>query len=141
MSDDTTTYDQEVEEPPEEEKKPRRSLLGIIVAIIAIVVIILVLLMLRDCSSMFSGASKRSGAQQIVPVEGKTPLDGSISVWLEAGADVQRALSDARISSSEIIDMGGGRFVVTVPAGSEVDSVERLKKVEGVADSGRVYQD
>ena len=37
--------------------------------------------------------------------------------------------------------MGGGRFVVEVPNGSEVDAARRLREVEGVYDAGRVYKD
>ena len=37
--------------------------------------------------------------------------------------------------------MGGGRFVVEVPPGTEVEAVRRLRDVDGVYDAGRVYAD
>ncbi len=143
MTDDEPLYEEEPEAEVEETRdgNDRRNLIAVLTVAVVIVVIVIVLLMMRGCGSVLSNASRRSVTKQIVPVEGRVPVDGSVSVWVATGTDVQSTLSEARIRYSAIIDMGGGRFVVKVEPGTEVDAVRRLRDVSGVYDAGRVYQD
>lgn len=145
MTDDESHYAEEEEagaaEEGERKDSDRRSLIIVLAIAVVVVIIVLILLMLRGCGSILSSATRRSSTNQIVPVEGHMPEDGSVSVWLAAGTDLQKALSEASVNHLGIVDMGGGRFVIKVPVGSEVDAVRRLRDVEGVYDAGRVYAD
>ena len=143
MTDDEPLYE---EEPEAEEEEPgtgtdRRNLVAVLTVAVVIVIIVIVLLMLRGCGSVLNNASRRSGTKQIVPVEGRIPVDGSVSVWVATDSDVQVTLSEAGIRHEGIVDMGGGRFVIKVRPGTEVDAVRRVGDVGGVYDAGRVYQD
>ena len=108
---------------------------------IVVVVIVLVFLMLRGFGSVLNTANRSSSGNQIVPVEDAKPVDGAISVWMAAGSDLQRALSAASVRTKGIVDMGAGKFVVTVPTGTEVEAARLLREVDGVYDAGRVYGD
>lgn len=144
MTDGESLYIEEDEGIPEEDtqKNADRRRLATLLAITAvIVVVVLALLMLRGCGSLLSSANRNGSTKEIVPVEGLKPVDGSISVWTAAGTDLQAALTAARINDSRVVDMGGGRFIVSVPVGTEVDAVRMLKGGKGVYDAGRVYAD
>ena len=97
--------------------------------------------MVRGCGSILNTANRGSSTNQIVPVPGRSPVDGSISLWVAAGTEVNAALAAASVDHSGIVDMGGGRFVIKVPVGTEVEAARRLRDVEGVYDAGRVYAD
>jgi hypothetical protein len=114
-----------------------RSLLYSIAAIV--IIILLALILLRSCGSIFSTVNRRSSPNEIVPVAGARPVDGKVSVWLSPGTDLQTALVSAKVRASDTVDMGGGRYVLTVTTGGEVDAVRALRDVEGVEDAGRVY--
>ncbi len=144
MVDEEPLYDEDEELPPEEEgqeRQPRDRRWWATVAsiVIVIIIVILVLLMLRNCGGVESTANRRSSKNQIVPAEGHPPLEGSVSVWLAGGLTIERAIADAGVKNLGVVDMGGGRYVVKVTPGTEVDSVRRLRDVEGVYDAGRVY--
>ena len=143
MTDDEPLYDEELEAEEKEMRDgtDRRNLIAVLTVAVVIIFVIVVLLMMRGCGSVLNNSSRRSGTKQIVPVEGRVPVDGSVSVWVATGIDVQSTLADASIRHSGIVDMGGGRYVVSVEPGTEVDSVRRLRDVSGVYDAGRVYQD
>lgn len=127
--------------PEDERPEPveRRGASWLLVAFIAIALVILVLLMLRGCSAVQSAVSRRSSTNQIVPVDGQRPVDGRVSIWLKADASIDQVLSRANITSSETIDMNGGRYVITVKPGTEVDAARAIRGIEGVYDAGRVY--
>jgi uncharacterized protein YceK len=142
MTDTETLYDEQdaeltsrsVPEDPE-----RRGLITLLAVAVVIVVVVLLLLMLRGCGSVLNSANRSSSGNEIVPVAGGRPVDGAISVWMSAGTDLQNALSAAAVRNSGIVDMGGGRFVVSVPTGTEVEAARLLREIDGVYDAGRVY--
>lgn len=113
----------------------------LIVVVVGIVVIVLILLMVRGCGSVLTSTSSTGSTKEIVPVEGLKPVDGAVSVWLAAGTDLQATLAAAGVQSSGVIDMSAGRFIVSVPEGTEVEAVRVLKNAGGVYDAGRVYSD
>jgi len=117
----------------------RRTLWGLFAIIAVIVILILVFLMLRGCGGASSESDKDTGGKEIVPVTGLLAVPGSVSVWVADGADVSAVLTLAGVSGSNVTNMGGGRFVVTVPNGAEDAAVDRLKAIEGVYDAGRVF--
>jgi hypothetical protein len=142
MTDQETLYDdEEADTQPEIPGKDsdRRSLILVLAVAVTIVVIVLVLLMLRGCDSVLNSANRRSSTKQIVPVTGQPPVDGSVSIWVAAGTDLDRVLSGAGVNRTGVVDMGGGRFVVEVPPGTEVEVLSRLKDNSAVYDAGRVY--
>ncbi len=94
---------------------------------LTIFVIVLVLLMLRGCDSVLNSANRRSSTNQIVPVAGQPPVDGAVSVWVATGTDIELVLSEAGVNRTGVVDMGGGRFVIDVPPGTEVEVMRRLR--------------
>jgi hypothetical protein len=144
MTDQETPYDdQEIDAGAEGsgEDPDRRSLIVVLAVAVTIIVIVLVLLMLRGCDSVLNSANRRSSTNQIVPVAGQPPVDGSVSIWVAAGTDLETVLSEAGVNRTGVVDMGGGRFVVEVPPGTEVEVMRRLRDVSAVYDAGRVYAD
>ena len=142
MTDQDTPYeDEEVDARPENPDKDsdRRSLTLVLAVALTIVIIVFVLLMLRGCDSVLTSANRRSSTNQIVPVAGQPPVDGAVSIWVAAGTDLELVLSEAGINRTGVVDMGGGRFIVEVPPGTEVEAMRRLKDVSAVYDAGRVY--
>jgi ABC-type cobalt transport system substrate-binding protein len=137
MVDEST--DLETESAEEPESKDRRSLLGVIVAVIVIVIIVLVLLMLRSCDSGKNAGETKVGGKTIESVEGLPAKPGAISIWLAETSTIDNVLNAASIRSGDVVNVGGGRYVVTVPEGTETDMIARAKKVDGVLDAGRVY--
>lgn len=144
MTDTEALYAEEEERSPEESTRDdnrRRNRMTLLAAIAVVIFIVIVLLMLRGCGSVLNSSQRGDSGKHIVPVEGSAPADGSISVWLAPKVDIRRALDAARVSSSEIVDMGEGRYVLVVPVGTEVEAAQALRNVEGVYDAGRVYAD
>ena len=142
MTDQDTPYeDEEVDAKPESPSKDsdRRNLILVLAVAIAIVVIVFVLLMLRGCDSVLTSADRRSSTNQIVPVAGQPPVDGAVSIWVAAGTDLELVLSEAGVNRTGVVDMGGGRFILEVPPGTEVEAMRRLRDVSTVYDAGRVY--
>jgi len=143
MSDSEPAYigdDSERPEPDSRQSNDRRSLVSILAVVVVVVVIVLGLLMMRGCGSVMNNANKTGGKNEIAPVEGRTPVDGAISLWVKAGTSAQQVVSAAGIASQGIVDMGGGRYVVDLAPGTEVESARRLKDADGVYDAGRVYE-
>lgn len=148
MVDDERFYDVEAVEPDEDQEPPekerqsadRRSLALVLTTAIVIIIIVLVILLLRGCGSLVNTDSSGGNGRQIVPVTGHAPVEGEVSVWIAAGSDPDQVLAKAGVGHQGIVATGGGRYVVHVPAGDEIDAVRRLKKVEAVYDAGRVYK-
>jgi hypothetical protein len=142
MTDQQAPYDDEVIDSDAEgpgRDSDRRSLVLVLAVALTIVIIILVLLMLRGCDSVLNSANRRSSTNQIVPVAGQPPVDGAVSVWVDTGSDLELVLSEAGINRTGVVDMGGGRFIVDVQPGTEVEAIRRLKDISAVYDAGRVY--
>jgi len=142
MADQESLYTEEEADASTEDSSSdsdRRSLIAVLAVAVTIVVIVLVLLLLRGCDSILSSANRGSAANQIVPVAGEPPVDGAVSIWVATGTDLELVLSEAGVNRSGIVDMGGGRFVVEVPVGTEIAAVRRLKENPSVYDAGRVY--
>lgn len=131
--------DEPTPEDVEEAQEPRRSLWGLVAIITVVIVIIIVLLQLRRCGSASGDASERAG-KTIEAVKGHDTVDGAVSLWIAEGANVRAVLADAGVTSSGQIDMDKGRWVITVPGGSEKASIGKLSATEGVHDAGYVYE-
>ena len=117
----------------------RRSLRTLAIVAAATVIVILVLAILGlDTIGGTRGANGSHG-KVIVAVDGHRVESGSISVWLKPGSDVRAALQTAGLRNTAVVDMGGDRFVVSLPAGSETSAIARLHQVSGVIDAGNVY--
>ncbi len=123
----------------DEEQTDRRSLWRLLPVLAAIIIAIIVLLLLRDCGGARGGASG-SRTRSIERVQGMEPVAGVISLWVKGDADVTRVLATAGVRAGEKLDLGGGRYVVDVPQGSENAAVAALKKTAGVYDAGRVFE-
>jgi len=130
---------QPVSEPADDGSGDRRSLWGLLAIIAVIIILILLFLMLRGCGGESGEGDKDTGGKEIVPVTGLLAVPGSVSVWVAEGTEVSAVLTLAGVSGGSITNMGGGRFVVTVPNGAEDAAVDRLKETEGVYDAGRVF--
>ncbi len=128
----------EVEDSEEEQQHPKRNLMTLISILLLVVLVILVLLMLRGCGST-SGLNTR-GAKTIGSVEGAQAVDGVISVWVEEGTDLQTVLDEAEVPFQDIIDLDGGRYLVVVTQGVELEAAQRIADHSGVNDVGRVYE-
>jgi hypothetical protein len=127
---------QQVEEA--EEQKERRSIRGLLLLICTIVIIVLILLMLRGCGG--GSETGGSGTRHIVPVEGYAPLPGLVSVWVPKSANVNVVLRRAGVRNLGILNLKNGRYVVTVPTGTEPAAISSLQAQPGVFDAGRVYR-
>jgi hypothetical protein len=75
-----------------------------------------------------------------VAVDGSQPLDGKISVWIAPDARIAQFLSTDGLDGA-VVDMGGGRYVIELPTGSEVENVRKVRDTEGVYDAGRVFDE
>lgn len=123
------------------EPRGHRVFFGNMAILFAIVVLVLVLQMLRGCDAAKGSTRTKSGNRSITAVDGLSPERGVVSLWLNDGIAARPVLDAAGISTTGIVDMGGGRYVVTVPEGTEVRAIERLAVTNGVVDSGLVYAD
>ena len=128
---------EERDDEPEPEK--RRSLAAVIVTVIVIVLIVLAFLLIRGCGSGRFGGTTTNGDKVIVPVRGMKPQAGAVSVWVKTGSDIDTVLTAAAVRGGDVVNMGGDRYVVAVPVGSESAIVTRLKGVTSVVDAGLVY--
>jgi len=122
------------------EQKPNRSLWGVVGILVTAIVVIIILLMLPRCGSSGDGSSGQNTGKTIVEVRPYEPTAGSVSVWVDDSTEIGAALSAAGVRSVAQIDMGGGRWVVAVSAGTEDRAVAALKATSGVHDAGRVYE-
>jgi len=141
MVDESRDFEPDTDDDLDDELEPknRRSLLGVIIATIVIVLVVLLFLMLRSCDSGESDGATTNGGQSIVAVKGLRPEPGAISVWVMEDTNIDALLLVGGIRATDVVNMGGGRFVVAVPEGSESEAVRRMAKVAGVIDTGRVY--
>ena len=116
------------------------SLIGLLGVFVVIVIVVLALLMLNNCDAL-SDKGGPGGAQgkRIVPVTGLIVAPGQISAWAAEGTDINELLLIAGLRDSTVTSMGGGRYVITVPAGSEDTVIKILANKPGVYDAGRVY--
>jgi ABC-type cobalt transport system substrate-binding protein len=114
-------------------------MLGLVGVVIVIVVVVLILLLFRGFGTAAKSGAGATGGKKIVPVEGLTADPGIVSAWVAPGGDVSSILRVAGLESSTITDLGGGRYVISVPAGTEDTVVRILAEVDGVYDAGRVY--
>lgn len=135
----TESYTEATAEQVEQEQKKRRSLWGLFGIVGLIIIVIIILLLLRNCGGGGTQGSE-AGGRTIEPVENHQPSEGVISVWISDEVDIDAALGTAGVESSGRVDMGEGRFVVDVPAGTEDSAVKALADVRGVYDAGRVYE-
>lgn len=112
---------------------------GLIWILLAIAIVIIVLLLLRDCGGHKQDTAA-SGKKSIESVSGMQPSDGLVSVWISNDTNLDAALGGAGVNASDRIDLGGGRYVVSVENGAEDSAVKKLTATEGVYDAGRVYE-
>ena len=138
MTDARTLDERDEDEQEDEHRSDRRGLWNVLVIAIIVIIVILVLLMLRGCDGIMDSARHGSATNEIVPVSGSNPLSGKVSIWVEPKTPISQVLAAAGISGATV-DMGAGRYVVDVPAGSEVENVRLLRDTKGVYDAGRVY--
>jgi len=122
------------EENAHDSREDRARVLGLILILVAGALI----LFLRGCPAPGS-VSSGEGDKAIEGVAGKSPLDGSISVWVDGKHSIGSVLAKARVSSAGKVSLGKGRWVVSVDAGSEESAVHKLRVTTGVVDAGRVY--
>lgn len=135
-----TTPKGEYEEPiePLEPEKPRRSLWSVLLIVSVIIILILILLLLRSCAS--GAANSDTRGKEIVPVQGFEPMPGLVSIWVAKGTSPAAALRAAHVRARSVLDLGEGRYIVTVTAGDEPTAVSALKQQKSVYDAGRVYE-
>jgi hypothetical protein len=107
--------------------------------VILVIIVVLALLGLRGCDTGNSSGATTTGKKTIVPVEGLSADPGVVSAWVAQGTDIAVILRVKGLENSAITDMGGGRYVISVPAGTEDTVVRLLADAEGVYDAGRVY--
>ncbi|HET6351222.1 MAG TPA: hypothetical protein VFG89_03700 [Coriobacteriia bacterium] len=115
-------------------REDRVRVLGLILILVAGALI----LFLRGCPAPGS-VSTSEGDKAIEGVSGKSPLEGSISVWIDGKHSIGGVLAKARVSSNGKVSLGKGRWVVSVDAGTEESAVRKLHVTAGVVDAGRVY--
>lgn len=121
---------------PNATKRWSPSTLAVVAAVTVIVILVLAMLGLDNLGA---GGAGGSAGKVIVPAAGHPVESGSVSVWLKPGSNVRTVLQTAGLDSSAVVDMGGDRFVVSLPAGSETSAIARLHKVSSVIDAGNVY--
>jgi hypothetical protein len=119
--------------------RSNRGMLGLVGTILVIVIVALMLLMIRGCDTGAGRDSGTNGGKEIVPVAGLSADPGVVSAWVANGSDISSVLRVAGLENATITDMGGGRFVITVPVGTEDTVVRILAEADGVYDAGRVY--
>lgn len=122
------------EDNAHDSREDRVRVLGLILILVAGALI----LFLRGCPAPGS-VSTGEGDRAIESVSGKSPLDGSISVWVDGKHSIGDVLAQARVSSTGKVSLGKGRWVVSVDAGTEESAVRKLRMTTGVVDAGRVY--
>jgi len=128
----------DLDEQDDQRSGDGRGLWNILAIAAVVIIVILALLMLRGCDTILNGANHASSTNQIIPVTGGTPLAGKVSVWLSPGANITQVMAKEKLYGS-VIDMGGGRYILDVHTGSEVETVRKLRDDSSVYDAGRVY--
>jgi hypothetical protein len=139
VTEETSLSDDTAEATAEAERKPKRDAWYAAGLVARLLVIILIVLLLRDCAGPSDGLSDVGGGKEIVSVPRYQPVRGVVSVWVSDQTTIREALRAAGVRSTEIISLGGGRYVVAVPKGLEQPTVEQLKSTDGVFDAGFVY--
>ena len=119
--------------------RSNRATLGLVGIILVIVIVFLILLMFRGCDTGTNSGGSSGGGKEIVPVAGLSADPGVVSAWVAQGGDLSAVLRVAGLENSNITDMGGGRYVISVPVGTEDSVVRILAGIQGVYDAGRVY--
>lgn len=119
--------------------KSSRGMLELLGVILVLVVVALLLLMSRGFKTGESQSTVTGGGKQIVPIAGLTADSGIVSAWVSDDVDITAALRIAGLEDSTITDMGGGRYVISVPVGTEETVVRVLGNIDGVHDAGLVY--
>jgi hypothetical protein len=114
-------------------------MLGLVGVILVVIVVILMLLIFRSCGTESGSGTTGSNGKEIVPVGGLEPDPGVVSAWVQQGTDIAAVLRVAGLENSTITNMGGGRYVISVPAGTEDAVVRILSQTTGVYDAGLVY--
>jgi len=114
-------------------------MLGLVGVILVMVIVLLALLMFRGCDLGAGRDNTDSSGKEIVPVGKLKPDAGLVSAWVQQGTNVSGVLKVAGLENSTITDMGGGRYVISVPAGTEDAVVRILSQTKGVYDAGLVY--
>lgn len=116
-----------------------RGMLELLGIILVLVVVALLLLMSRGLGADEGRSAVTGGGKQIVPIAGLAADSGVISAWVSDDVDISSALRIAGLEDSTITDMGGGRYVISVPVGTEETVVRVLGNIDGVHDAGLVY--
>ena len=132
--------EQRVQTDPDRARS-NRGMLGLIGVVIVVVLVILMLLLFRGFGTSAGSNTGSSGGNKIVPVEGLTANPGFVSAWVAPEGNVTEVLRIAGLENSNITDLGGGRYVISVPNGTEDTVVRILAEIDGVYDAGRVYGD
>jgi len=125
--------------PSDDRGRSSRGMLGLIGIMLVIVIVVLMLLMLQSCDTAANRDAGSGGAKQIVPVTGLSADPSLVSAWVTPDGDISDVLKVAGLEDASITDMGGGRYVISVPLGTEDTVVRILAGVKGVYDAGRVY--
>jgi len=128
----------ESDEQDDRRSSDGRGLWNVFAIAAVVIIVILALLMLRGCDTILNSANRASETNQIIPVTGGKPLPGKVSVWVSPGGSIAQILAQTSLANT-FVDMGGGRYVVDVPVGNEVDAVRMLRDTKNVYDAGRVY--
>jgi hypothetical protein len=125
------------EERREDDRDQRAVRALALLALIVIVILFLLLLSLGGSNAIAGGF----GSKRIVAVPEAATEPGVISVWLDESRSIEAVLSDAGINADQVVDMGGGRYVIGLAVGEERRSVLRLRGTAGVYDAGFVYEE
>lgn len=124
---------------PEETARRRDRLWALLAGAVVVILVILFLLLLPRCAASNDPEASNPQGKEIVAVPPLDPMDGVVSVWVKPDTTIDEVLKKAAVSTDDSVDMGDGRFIITVPKGSEADAVSRLKASQGIYDAGRVY--
>lgn len=127
------------EPDPEETARKRDRLWALLAGAVVVLLVILFLLLLPRCAASDDPDASNPQGKEIVSVPPLDPMDGVVSVWVKPDTTIGEVLKKAAVSTDDSVDMGGGRYIITVPKGSEPDAVGRLKASQGIYDAGRVY--
>ncbi len=120
--------------------RANREVLSLVGVALAVVAVVLALMLFGGFgSATVRGGGSTNRGKKIVPVEGLNAAPGVVSAWVAQGGDLSAVLRVAGLENSTITDLGGGRYVISVPAGTEDTVVRILADVDGVYDAGRVY--
>jgi hypothetical protein len=139
VTDQATYPDDDLITDEPEEMRPRRSLWTLAGILALVVIMVLVALMLRGCGSGTTGLDNRGG-KSIRSVNGAVAVPGVVSIWVDEEMPISNVLKAASVRADAVVDLGGGRFLITVGVGAEELSSERLARQPGVFDVGRVYE-